>query len=55
MDQNSPETFCVDCPGKKVMARLLTKWTGLVVRCLAHRTMRYSEVRRAIGGISQKS
>jgi DNA-binding HxlR family transcriptional regulator len=36
------------------MARLFSKWSGLIVRCLDIRTMRYSELRRSIGGISQK-
>ena len=54
MPIHDPEVFCVDCPGRKILARLMSKWTGLVVRCLAKRTMRYSEIRRTIGGISQK-
>ena len=54
MSLRNPEVFCVDCSGRKIMARLLSKWTGLVVRCLSMRTMRYSEPRRTIGGISQK-
>ena len=54
MSSSNSEVFCVDCPGRKIMARLLSKWSGLVVRCLDFRTMRYSELRRSIGGISQK-
>ena len=54
MISSNSEVFCVDCPGRKIMARLLSKWSGLVVRCLDFRTMRYSELRRSIGGISQK-
>ncbi len=54
MNSQNTEVFCVEYPGRKVMARLFSKWTGLVVRCLSLRTMRYSELRRTIGGISQK-
>ena len=54
MTSSDSEVFRVDCPGRKIMARLLSKWSGLVVRCLDFRTMRYSELRRSIGGISQK-
>ena len=54
MSSSDSEVFSVDCPGRKIMARLLGKWSGLVVRCLDFRTMRYSELRRSIGGISQK-
>lgn len=54
MNGHNPEVFCVDCPGRKILARLMSKWTGLIVRCLAFRTMRYSEIRKSVGGISQK-
>jgi DNA-binding HxlR family transcriptional regulator len=54
MISSDSEVFCVDCPGRKIMARLFSKWSGLIVRCLDIRTMRYSELRRSIGGISQK-
>ena len=54
MTQKNPNAFSVTCPAHKILARMLSKWTGLVVRCLSIDTMRYSELRRAIGGISQK-
>ncbi len=54
MTRKNPNAFSVTCPAHKVLARVLSKWTGLVVRCLSNGTMRYSGLRRAIGGISQK-
>ncbi len=54
MTQRNPNAFSVTCPAHKILARLLSKWSGLIVRCLSVNTMRYSELRRSIGGISQK-
>ncbi len=54
MTQKNSNAFSVTCPAHKILARMLSKWSGLVVRCLSVRTMRYSDIRRAIGGISQK-
>ena len=54
MTQRNPNAFSVTCPAHKILARLLSKWSGLIVRCLSQDTMRYSELRRSIGGISQK-
>ncbi len=54
MTQTNHNAFSVTCPAHKILARVLNKWTGLVVRCLSNGTMRYSGIRRAIGGISQK-
>ena len=54
MTQQKSNAFSVTCPAHKTLARLLSKWSGLIVRCLSVNTMRYSELRRSIGGISQK-
>jgi DNA-binding HxlR family transcriptional regulator len=37
-----------------VLERIADKWTALVIQILARGTMRYAELQRAIGGISQK-
>ena len=37
-----------------ILARVGDKWTVLVVGLLAQRTMRFNEIRRAVGGISQR-
>ena len=41
-------------PAQKVIGHLSNKWNVLVIRRLSRRTMRYSELRRDIGDISQK-
>jgi len=43
-----------DCPSRKVLERIADKWTSLVIFALAERTMRYGELQRRIGGVSQK-
>src|SRR5271166_3369983 len=42
------------CPSRELLARIADKWTALVIRCLAGRTMRYNELQREVAGISQK-
>jgi DNA-binding HxlR family transcriptional regulator len=37
-----------------VLERIADKWTALVIQILARGTMRYAELQRTIGGISQK-
>lgn len=41
-------------PVQKVIGHLSNKWNVLVIRRLSRKTMRYSELRRDIGDISQK-
>ncbi len=42
------------CPSRAVLARIGDKWTALVIRSLAGRTLRYNELQREVAGISQK-
>ncbi len=42
------------CPSRLVLARICDKWTALVIRSLAGRTLRYNELQREVAGISQK-
>ena len=41
-------------PAQKVIGHLFNKWNVPVIRRLSRETMRYSELRRDIGDISQK-
>ena len=43
-----------DCPTRLVLDRIADKWTVLIVGLLATGTKRFGELRRDIGGISQK-
>jgi DNA-binding HxlR family transcriptional regulator len=42
------------CPTRQVLDRIADKWTMLVIVALEHGTLRFSELRRSVGGISQK-
>ncbi len=42
------------CPTRLVLDRIADKWTVLVIGSLKHGTKRFGELRREIGGISQK-
>jgi DNA-binding HxlR family transcriptional regulator len=42
------------CPSRGVLARISDKWTALIIRSLAGRTLRYNELQREVAGISQK-
>src|SRR3954469_16333730 len=49
-----PSVLEPQCPSRLVLERIAGKWTALVIQILAHGTMRYAELQRAIGDISQK-
>jgi len=42
------------CPTRMVLNRIADKWTVLVVGALEKKTKRFGELRREIGGVSQK-
>ncbi len=49
------EMYLGACPMRTVLARIADKWTVLIVGLLAEKpAMRFNELKRAIGGISQK-
>ena len=42
------------CPTRVVLDRIADKWTVLIVGALEENTKRFGELRREIGGVSQK-
>jgi len=46
--------YTENCPTRQVLDRIGDKWSVLVIGLLAGRTMRFSHLKRDIGGISQK-
>jgi DNA-binding HxlR family transcriptional regulator len=48
------DVFLADCPARKVLGLLAEKWTLLVIHALSERTYRTAELRRRIGGVSEK-
>jgi DNA-binding HxlR family transcriptional regulator len=53
--KNGYDVMSSACPTRQVLDRIADKWTLLVVTALeAGGTLRFSELKRAIGGVSQK-
>ncbi len=51
----SAEVYRGDCPTRAILDRIADKWTTLIIGILAQsRSRRFNELRRLIGGISQK-
>ena len=50
----NPVDILTTRPAQKVIGYLSNKWNVLIIRRLSRKTMRYSELRRDIGDISQK-
>lgn len=51
---NAPDAFNANCVSRAVLDRIAHKWPMLVIYALAGRTVRYGELQRRIGGVSQK-
>jgi len=47
-------TFDPGCPSRQVLDHIMSKWGVLVLCVLADRTLRWGELRRAVGGVSEK-
>lgn len=43
-----------DCPSREVLKRMTSRWTLLVMLALQEKTLRFSELRRAVGGVSER-
>lgn len=50
----APNVLSSLCPTRKALDLIADKWTTLVIYLLADGTARYSDLHRAIDGISQK-
>src|SRR5256714_13871497 len=51
---SSASVMDAQCPSRLVLDRIADKWTALIIQLLSKKTMRYAELHREIGGISQK-
>lgn len=50
-----PVVFIANCPVQRVLESIADKWSVIVIYALSRQeTIRYSELQRLIGGISQK-
>ena len=48
------ELMSVDCPGRAVLRHLTSRWGVLLLIALQDGTHRFSDLRRKIGGVSEK-
>lgn len=49
-----PNAFAKDCPSRAILMHVCSRWGGLVLIALQGNTLRFSELRRKISGISEK-
>ncbi|HUK72039.1 MAG TPA: helix-turn-helix domain-containing protein [Streptosporangiaceae bacterium] len=49
-----PNVLDQNCPSRQALGRLADKWTCLIVYALLDGPRRHGELKRAIGGVSQK-
>ncbi|WP_336623436.1 helix-turn-helix domain-containing protein [Roseibium sp. MMSF_3412] len=48
------ELFNQDCPSREILKHLTSRWGVLVLIALLERDQRFSELRRTVGGVSEK-
>lgn len=48
------ELLSADCPSRDVLKRLTNRWSLLVLLALKEETLRFGELRRRIGGVSER-
>lgn len=48
------DVFDSNCPSRAVLDHVTSRWGVLVLAALSERTLRFSELRRRIGGVSEK-
>lgn len=48
------EVLCTECPSREILKHVTSQWGVLVLVALTEGTRRFSELRRKIGGVSEK-
>ena len=48
------DVYSADCPSREIVGHVTSKWGVLVLAALAGGTLRWGELKRRIGGISEK-
>lgn len=48
------DLLAADCPSREVLKHLTSRWGVLVLIVLEKKTFRFSELRRAVGGVSER-
>lgn len=49
-----PDTFDANCPTRTVLDTVTSRWAVLVLWALLDGTLRFSDLRRRVGGVSEK-
>jgi DNA-binding HxlR family transcriptional regulator len=49
-----PDVNRVDCPSRLILEHVTSRWGVLVLAALLERSYRFSELRRQVGGVSEK-
>lgn len=50
----TPDVLSADCPSREVLTRMTSRWGVLVLLVLGEGTHRFSQLRRRIGGVSER-
>ncbi|MEU6207207.1 helix-turn-helix domain-containing protein [Micromonospora musae] len=53
-DPSSPDVHRAGCPSRAVLEHVTSRWGVLVLTSLRERSYRFSELRRRVGGVSEK-
>jgi DNA-binding HxlR family transcriptional regulator len=48
------ELFCAQCPSRQILQHVTSRWGVLLLVALMGGTHRFSELRRKVGGVSEK-
>ncbi|WP_210451361.1 winged helix-turn-helix transcriptional regulator [Pantoea ananatis] len=48
------ELLNVNCPSRGLLKRITSRWSVLILLALKDKTLRFSELRRAVGGVSER-
>ncbi len=52
--ETRPNAYAADCPSRKILDIIGDKWASLIVLLVENQPRRFSELQRAISGISHK-
>lgn len=50
----TPDVLHPLCPSRQVLAHLTSRWGALILVALAGKTLRFSQLRRALGNVSER-
>lgn len=50
----APNVLAEACPSRQVLKHLTSQWAMLVLRALGEGTLRFSELKRRVGGVSER-